>query len=258
MPVAVVRFSSLSGTPSAASWRRSARRSVRCSSLKPVEQALGLEVDLGSLRHGGQPSPRAPRYPIRLRLRRSLRGTRRRPPSRAESPASDRARNRSRPRQHRIRRRRAPRRACRGAGRRRDRDLRRRSRPSGGSPRSTTAIDALMGEHEPDAVALEELYFGAERAQRVRRRPGARRRDARRRSKRGAVRGLHPAAGQGRRLRLRPRRQGPGRADGRGAARAARAAPPRPRRRRARGRRLPPEPGAARRGAGAIAHAGRT
>ena len=39
-------------------------------------------------------------------------------------------------------------------------------------------IDELLDEHEPDAVALEELYFGRNVAQRVRGRPGARRRAA--------------------------------------------------------------------------------
>ena len=59
-------------------------------------------------------------------------------------------------------------------------------------------------------MALEELYFGAERAHRVRGRPGARRGDARRRPARHALRGLHAAAGQGRGLRQRARGQGPG------------------------------------------------
>ena len=73
-------------------------------------------------------------------------------------------------------------------------------------------------------MALETLYFGAERAHRVRRRPGARRGDAVRRAARRRVLLLHAPAGQGRGLRQRARAQGAGRADGRGAARARRRA----------------------------------
>ena len=75
-----------------------------------------------------------------------------------------------------------------------------------------------MDDYKPDAVAVEDLYFGANARSRVRGRPGARRRHARRRPARRPLRLLHAAAGQGRGLRLRPRRQGPGAADGPDAA----------------------------------------
>ena len=106
-------------------------------------------------------------------------------------------------------------------------------------------VAALIAEHEPDAVALEELYFGA---------------NARSAFAVGQARGvvmlaagqarlpcarLHPAAGQERGLRQWPRRQGPGRADGPGAAVAARAADARPCLRRSRRRDLPRQPCAA-------------
>ena len=121
------------------------------------------------------------------------------------------------------------------------------SPPSAAWPRSTAPIAALIDEHEPDAMALEELYFGQNAAQRLRRRPGAGRRDARRRPARPALRRLHAPAGQGRRLRQRPSGEGPGRADGRSAARPERAAAPRPRGRRARRGDLPRQPRAAQR-----------
>ena len=113
------------------------------------------------------------------------------------------------------------RRAHGGARRRRDRDL-------AGVDRRRAARDIharvaeLLDEHAPEAVAVEELYFGA---------------NARSAFAVGQARGvvllaagqrgdpvlvLHAAADQGRGLRLRPRRQGPGPADGPDAARARR------------------------------------
>ncbi len=64
-----------------------------------------------------------------------------------------------------------------------------------------------------------------ERAQRARRRPGARRGPARRRPVRAAVLLLHAAADQAGGLRLGRRREGPGPADGRRAARRCRSRP---------------------------------
>ena len=51
----------------------------------------------------------------------------------------------------------APARARRG----RDRDPRRGRRWSGGWPTSTQRVGELLDEHQPDAMAIEELYFGA-------------------------------------------------------------------------------------------------
>ena len=111
-------------------------------------------------------------------------------------------------------------------------------------------VGALLDEYRPDAVALEDVYFGT---------------NARSAFAVGQARGVVMlAAGQravpcasytpqqvkGAVLRLRPRGQGPGAADGPDAARARRAAAARPRRRRARGRDLPHQRSAARGGAG--------
>ena len=101
------------------------------------------------------------------------------------------------------------------ARRRRDRDAGRPRRRAAPGRRSTRASASCSTSTSPDAVALEDLYFGAQRAHGVRGRPGARGRDARRRPARPAVLRLHAAAGQGRGLRQRPRRQGAGAADGR-------------------------------------------
>ena len=160
-----------------------------------------------------------------------------------------RPRHRSRHRQHGLRRRGAPRRAAGRARRRGDRDVAAAPDPARGSPRSTRAWARCSTSTRPDALAVEDLYFGA---------------NARSAFAVGQARGvvllaagqrgpavllLHAPAGQGRGLRLRPRRQGPGPADGPGAAGARRAAAARPRGRRARGRDLPRQRGAAARGA---------
>ena len=107
-------------------------------------------------------------------------------------------------------------------------------------------VGELLDEHAPDAVAIEELYFGA---------------NARTAFAVGQARGVvllaagqrgiavalvHAAAGEGRGMRARTGGQGPGRADGRAAAEARRAAVARPRRRRARGGDLRAQPSAAR------------
>ena len=117
-------------------------------------------------------------------------------------------------------------------------------------------VGGLLDEHAPDALAVEDLYFGANArsAFAVGQARGVVLLAAGQRG--AAVLLLHAAAGQGRGLRLRPRREGAGAADGPGAARARRAAAPRPRGRRARGRHLPRERRAAARGAAREAPAG--
>ena len=94
--------------------------------------------------------------------------------------------------------------------------------PARGSPTIHARVGELLDEHGPTAVAVEDLYFGA---------------NARSAFAVGQARGvvmlaagqrgipcyvLYAAAGQGRGLRLRPRGQGPGAADGADAARARR------------------------------------
>ena len=100
-------------------------------------------------------------------------------------------------------------------------------------------VGELIDEHEPDAVAVEDLYFGA---------------NARSAFAVGQARGVVVLAAGQRELPCAsytpqqvkgavcgngPRGQGPGAADGPGAALARRAAAARPRRRRAGGRDLP-------------------
>ena len=157
-------------------------------------------------------------------------------------------RHRSRPRQLRLRRRRAAWPSARGHRRRRHRHRRRAGPPERRLATLHARLGDLLDEHEPDAVALEALYFGqnVRTAFAVGQARGVVLLAAGQRGDR--LRRLHPAAGQGRGLRHRPRRQGPGRAHGPDAAVAARAAAARPRRRRARRRHLPRQPRAARRG----------
>ena len=110
----------------------------------------------------------------------------------------------------------------------------------------------LLDEHEPDAVALEELYFGA---------------NARSAFAVGQARGVVMLAAGQRGIACSgytPQQvksavcgtgragEGPGGADGAGAARAARAAHARPRRRRACRRDLPRQPRARGAGGGAV------
>ena len=117
---------------------------------------------------------------------------------------------------------RAPGRAPGGARRRRHRDLAGARPGARGSPTIHARVGELIDEHRPDGDGGRGALLRRQRALGVRGRPGARRRAARRRPARHPVLLLHAAAGQGRRLRLRPRRQGPGAADGPGAARARR------------------------------------
>ena len=178
-----------------------------------------------------------------LDVRRSQPG--RRPAPHAEWCRDDRPRHRSRHRQHRLRRRAERRLAPARARRGRDRD----AAPASPLERRLADIHARVGElldaHQPDAVAIEELYFGA---------------NVRTAFAVGQARGVVLlAAGQ----RGVPSRSytpqqvkgavcGNGRAgkdqvgaDGRAAARPGRAADARPRRRRARGGDLRPQPRAA-------------
>ena len=114
---------------------------------------------------------------------------------------------------------RAPRRAPRRARRRRHRDAAAHSPPSGAWPPSTRASPSCWPSTRPDAVALEDLYFGRTCAPRSR--------SGRRAASccwppaqaRRALRRLHAPAGQGRGLRHRARGQGPGQPHGPGAAR---------------------------------------
>ena len=69
--------------------------------------------------------------------------------------------HRSGHRAHRLRRGRASRRAPRGARRRRDRDAGGARARRAGSPTIHARVAELLAEHTPDAVAVEELYFGA-------------------------------------------------------------------------------------------------
>ena len=87
-----------------------------------------------------------------------------------------------------------------------------------------TRIGDLLDAHQPDALAIEELYFGANvrSAFAVGQARGVILLAA---GQRGIAHArLHPAAGQGRRVRPRARGQGAGGEDGRPAARAGRAA----------------------------------
>ena len=142
----------------------------------------------------------------------------------AESRRHDRPRHRPRHRQHRLRRGRKRRLAPARARRRRDLDAagRRARAAAGRDPRSgrrAARQPRARGGRDRGAVLRRQ------RAYRVRRRPGPRRRAAGRRPARRALPLLHAPAGQGGGLRQRPRRQGPGGADGRPAARPGDAPP---------------------------------
>ena len=96
-------------------------------------------------------------------------------------------------------------------------DRRRRRRRSGGWPTIHARSERrCIDEHQPDAVALEDLYFGqnARSAFAVGQARG--RRDARRRpARRSPCAAYTPQQVKRRGVRHRPRRQGPGGADGR-------------------------------------------
>ena len=218
---------------------------ARCSPSSAVEQALGLEVDLGPRVHAGQPSSGTPFRPPAAQGHALSAHAGRRPPPRGESltvivlgidPGLANT-------GYGV--------VARRGGRAVALDGGVIETSAGVAPERRlaqihAAVEALIAAHEPDAVALEELYFGqnVKTAFAVGHARGVVMLAA---GQRGPVRGLHPAAGQGRRLRQRSRRQGPGRAHGRHAACAAGAAAPGPSRRCARRRRLPPQPRAARR-----------
>ena len=88
-------------------------------------------------------------------------------------------------------------------------------------------VAELLDRHQPGVRGRRGALLRGQRADGVRRRPGAGRGPARRRAARPARPLVHAAAGQGRRLRPRARRQGAGLADGHAAARAL-PSPPRP------------------------------
>ena len=113
-------------------------------------------------------------------------------------------------------------------------------------------VCALIDEHEPGRPGHRGALLRRQRQQRVRGRPGPRRRAAGRRRGRHPLLLLHAPADQAGGLRLGPGRQGPGAADGGHPAAPARATRARPRRRRAGRRHLPRQRGAHARGAGGV------
>ena len=128
--------------PSPASCAQQREALLALGALEPVEQSLGREVDLLVRHRAGQRTPG------------------RRPGSRGESQPDDRARHRPRSCEHRLRRGGAPPGPSAGARRGRDRDAGRARRRSAGWPRSTPAWRPCSRSTSPDAVALEQLYFG--------------------------------------------------------------------------------------------------
>ena len=86
-------------------------------------------------------------------------------------------------------------------------------------------VGELLDEYQPDAVAVEDLYFGtnARSAFAVGQARGVVILAAGQRA--DPLRVLHASAGQGRRLRLRQGRQGAGPADGPDTARRSRSLP---------------------------------
>ena len=107
-----------------------------------------------------------------------------------------------------------------------DPDRLRRSRSSGAWPTSTRESATCSTSYRPRRAGGRGALLRGQCPDRVRGRAGPRGRAARGRPARHPVALLHPAAGQGRRLRKRARGQGPGGADGRPAARPA--SPPTP------------------------------